>query len=58
MSPELIRYNKKVESFKDVLKQHGFEDLEFFWYSDGFYNARWADMSQTTVRTILRMIRL
>ena len=45
MSPELIRYNKKVDSLRDVLKQHGFEDLEFFWYSDGFYNARWADMS-------------
>jgi hypothetical protein len=45
MSPELIKYSKKVDSLRDVLKQHGFEDLEFFWYSDGFYNARWADMS-------------
>ena len=48
MSPELIRYSKKVDSFRGVLKEHGFEKLEFFWYSDGYYNARWIDMSVAT----------
>jgi hypothetical protein len=45
MSPELIKINKKVDSFRDVLKQHGFEKLECFWYSDGFYSSNWRDMS-------------
>ena len=45
MSPELIKLTKKVDLFRDVLKEHGFEDLQFFWYSDGCYNALWKDMS-------------
>lgn len=45
MSPELIKLTKKVDSFRDVLKEHGFEDLQFFWYSDGFYNSMWNNMS-------------
>ena len=45
MSPELIKIIKKVDSFKDVLKEHGFENLECFWYSDGFYSSNLRDMS-------------
>lgn len=45
MSPELIRYNKKVDTLRGVLKQHGFETLECFWYTDGFYSSNWKDMS-------------
>jgi hypothetical protein len=45
MSPELIKIIKKVDSFRDVLKEHGFENLEYFWYSDGFYSSNWRDMS-------------
>lgn len=45
MSPELIKLSKKVDSFRAVLKQHGFEELKFFWYVDGRYNAMWKDMS-------------
>jgi hypothetical protein len=45
MSPELIKITKKVDSFREVLKQHGFEKLECFWYSDGRYSSNWRDMS-------------
>ena len=45
MSPELIKLTKKVESFREVLKEHGFENLECFWYSDGVYSSNWKDMS-------------
>ena len=45
MSPELIKIIKKVDSFREVLKEHGFESLECFWYSDGFYSSNWRDMS-------------
>ena len=45
MSPKLIKLNKKVDSFREVLKANGFEDLHFFWYNDGQYNAMWKDMS-------------
>lgn len=45
MSPELIKIIKKVDSFRDVLKEHGFENIECFWYSDGFYSSNWRDMS-------------
>jgi hypothetical protein len=45
MSPELIKIIRKVDSFREVLKQHGFEKLECFWYSDGFYSSNWRDMS-------------
>lgn len=45
MSPELIKITKKVDSFREVLKEHGFENLECFWYSDGFYSSNWNNMS-------------
>ena len=45
MSPELIKIIKKVDSFREVLKEHGFENLECFWYSDGYYSSNWKDMS-------------
>ena len=45
MSPQLIKYNRKVDSLRDILKQHGFENLEFFWYNDGIYRGNWKDMS-------------
>ena len=45
MSPELIKIIKKIDSFREVLKEHGFEKLECFWYSDGFYSSNWRDMS-------------
>ena len=45
MSPELIKIIKKVDSFREVLKEHGFENLECFWYSDGFYSSNWNNMS-------------
>ena len=45
MSPELIKITKKVDSFREVLKENGFEKLECFWYSDGFYSSNWRDMS-------------
>lgn len=45
MSPELIKIIKKVDSFREVLKEQGFEKLECFWYSDGFYSSNWRDMS-------------
>ena len=45
MSPELIKIIRKVDSFREVLKEHGFENLECFWYSDGFYSSNWRDMS-------------
>ena len=45
MSPELIKIIKKADSFREVLKEHGFESLECFWYSDGFYSSNWRDMS-------------
>ena len=45
MSPQLIKYTRKVDSLRDILKQHGFENLEFFWYNDGIYSGNWKDMS-------------
>ena len=45
MSPELIKIIRKVDSFRDVLKEHSFENLECWWYSDGFYSSNWRDMS-------------
>ena len=45
MSPELIKITKKVDSLREVLKKGGFEDLECFWYSDGYYSSNWKDMS-------------
>ena len=45
MSPELIKIIKKVDSFREVLKEHGFEKFECWWYSDGFYSSNWRDMS-------------
>ena len=45
MSPELIKIIRKVDSFREVLTQHSFENLECFWYSDGFYSSNWRDMS-------------
>lgn len=45
MSPELIKITKKVDSFREVLKEHGFEKLECFWYSDGRYSSNWSNMS-------------
>lgn len=45
MSPELIKIIKKVDSFRDVLKEHGFGNIECWWYSDGFYSSNWKDMS-------------
>jgi hypothetical protein len=45
MSPELIILTKKVDSFKAVLAQHGFEQLNFFWYSDGVYTSQWNNMT-------------
>lgn len=45
MSPELIKLTKKVDSFREVLKEHGFENLECFWYSDGRFTSNWKDMS-------------
>jgi hypothetical protein len=45
MSPELIKLIKKVDSFREVLKEHGFENLECFWYADGSYSSNWRDMS-------------
>jgi len=48
MSPELLLYSKKVDSVREVLKNCGFEELQFFWYSDGFYNSGWNNMSVAT----------
>jgi len=45
MSPELIKIIRKVDSFREVLKEYGFENLECFWYSDGRYSSNWKDMS-------------
>lgn len=45
MSPELLKIIKKVDSFREVLKEHGFENLECFWYTDGYYSSNWKDMS-------------
>ena len=45
MSPELFKLSRKVESFREVLKEHGFEKLECFWYSDGRYSSNWSNMS-------------
>ena len=45
MSPQLIKYTRKVDSLRHILKQHGFENLECFWYIDGFYSGNWKDMS-------------
>jgi hypothetical protein len=45
MSTELLNYLEKTERVRMILKNHGFIDLEFFWYSDGFYNSKWSDMS-------------
>lgn len=45
MSPEIIKYHRKVDSFREVLNQHGFETFQYFWYTDGFYNSLWKDMS-------------
>jgi len=45
MSPELIKLTKKVDSFRKVLKEHGFENLECFWYTNGYYSSNWKDMS-------------
>lgn len=45
MSPELIKIIKKVDSFREVLKQHGFENLQCLWYADGRYSSNWKDMS-------------
>ena len=48
MSPQLIKYNRKVDSLRDILKQHGFENLEFFWHNDGINSGNWKDMSVST----------
>ena len=45
MSPQLIKYTRKVDSLRDILKQHGFENLEFFWHNDGICSGNWKDMS-------------
>ena len=45
MSPELIKIIRKVDSFREVLKEHGFENFEYFWYSDGSYSSNWSNMS-------------
>lgn len=45
MSPELFKLSRKVESFRAVLKEHGFENFECFWYSDGSYSSNWSNMS-------------
>jgi hypothetical protein len=45
MSPELFKLSRKVESFRAVLKEHGFENFEYFWYSDGRYSSNWSNMS-------------
>jgi hypothetical protein len=45
MSPELIKIIKKVDSFREVLKQHGFENIQCLWYADGRYCSNWKDMS-------------
>ena len=45
MSPELFKLSRKVESFRAVLKEHGFENFECFWYSDGRYSSNWSNMS-------------
>jgi hypothetical protein len=45
MSPELFKLSRKVESFREVLKEHGFENLECFWYTDGHYTSNWSNMS-------------
>ena len=50
MSPELIKLSKKVDSFREVLKEHGFENLECFWYSDGSYSSNWNNMSVANER--------
>lgn len=50
MSPELIKLTRKVDSFRDVLKEHGFENLECFWYSDGRYTSNWSNMSVANER--------
>lgn len=50
MSPELIKIIKKVDSLREILKQHGFENLEFFWYNDGLYSGNWKDMSVAAER--------
>jgi len=52
MSPELIKITKQVESFREALKEHGFETLECFWYSDGFYSSNWKDMSVANEKPI------
>jgi hypothetical protein len=45
MSPELIKLTKKVDSFRERLKECGFENLECFWYTDGRFTSNWKDMS-------------
>lgn len=45
MSPELIKLIKKVDSVRNVLEVHGFDELEYFWYRDGYYSSNWNNMS-------------
>ena len=45
MSPQLIKYTIKVDSLRDILKQHGFKNIEFFWHNDGICSGNWKDMS-------------
>jgi len=45
VSPQLIKYFKEIDSFKAVLKEHGFEDMQYFWYNDGCYSSGWDNMS-------------
>lgn len=42
---ELKSILEKVDTFREVLKEHNFETLECFWYCDGFYSSNWRDMS-------------
>ena len=45
MKAETINLHKKAESLKPLLKNAGFKNLEYFWYSDGFYRGNWKDLS-------------
>ena len=45
MNAETIKLQQKAESFKPILEEAGFGDLQYFWYSDGLYRGYWKDMS-------------
>ena len=45
MNAETINLHKKAESLKPLLEKAGFKNLEYFWYTDGFYRGNWKDMS-------------